>query len=176
MIDIIRQRRSIRKFTEQVVEEDKLKLLQEAALRSPASKSANAWEFVVVQDRSLIQQLATSKPFGSKLLETAPLAIVITADETKTEAWIEDCSVASVFLQLTAQALGLGSCWVQIRGRNHSDEKTAEEYVREVLEIPSNLSVLSIIAVGYPAQERRPVETADLQWEKIHSNKFGVKE
>lgn len=176
MIDIIRQRRSIRKFTEQVVEDEKLKLLQEAALRSPASKSANAWEFVVVRDRNLIQQLATSKPFGSKLLETAPLAIVVTADQSKTEAWIEDCSVASIFLQLTAQSLGLGSCWVQIRGRDHSNEKTAQKYVRELLEIPSNLSVLSIVAVGYPAQERRPIETADLQWEKIHFNKFGAKE
>jgi len=175
MIDIIRQRRSIRKFTEQAVEENKVKLLQEAALRSPASKSANAWEFVVVQDRSLIQQLASSKPFGSKLLETAPLAIVITADETKTEAWIEDCSVASIFLQLTAQSLDLGSCWVQIRGRDHSDEKSAENYVRELLDIPSNLSVLSIIAIGYPAQQRKAVDATDLQWEKIHHDKFGQK-
>lgn len=173
MIDIIRQRRSIRKFTDQPVEEEKLKLLEEAALRSPASKSANAWEFVVVQDKALIEQLANAKPHGSKLLETAPLAIVVTADESKTEAWVEDCSVASIFIQLTAQSLGLGSCWVQIRGRNYSDELTAENYVRDLLEIPSTQNVLSIIAVGYPAQHRRQIETSDLQWGKIHSNKFG---
>jgi len=175
MIDIIRQRRSIRKFTGQTVEEDKLEELLEAALRSPASKSANAWEFVVVQNRGLIQQLAGSKPHGSKLLETAPLAIVVTADESKTEAWIEDCSVASAFLQLTAQSLGLGSCWVQIRGRSHSEEMTAEEYVRGVLAIPSNLNILSIIAIGYPAQERRLIDRKDLQWEKIHHDKFDSK-
>jgi len=172
MIDIIRQRRSIRKFTEQPVEAEKMDLLKEAALRSPASKSANAWEFIFVQDQNIIKQLAESKPHGSKLLETAPLAIVVMADDTKTEAWIEDCSVASIFLQLTAQSLGLGNCWVQIRGRKHTDEITAEEYVREKLGIPSTQKVLSIIAVGYPAQERKQIDSADLQWDKIHSDRF----
>ncbi|WP_163710419.1 nitroreductase family protein [Mangrovibacterium lignilyticum] len=172
MIDIIRQRRSIRKFTEKTVDNEKLKLLQEAALRSPASKNANAWEFVFVQDMELIQGLAASKPFGSKFLETAPLAVVVAADDTKTEAWVEDCSVASIFLQMTAQSLGLGSCWVQIHGREHSEGLNAESYVQSLLGIPSNLKVLSIIAIGYPVKERQAKDAADLQWEKIHLNKF----
>lgn len=173
MIDIIRQRRSIRKFTDQVIEDEKVKLLQEAALRSPASKSANAWEFLFVTDRTKINELAAAKPHGSKLLETAPLAVVVTADESKTEAWIEDCSVATIFMQLTAQSLGLGNCWVQIRGREHESGQPSENYVRELLGIPENLRVLSIVAIGYPDQQRRLVETADLQWGKIHGNKFG---
>lgn len=172
MIDIIRQRRSIRKFTEQPVEEEKIKLLQEAALRSPASKSANAWEFIFVQNKELIQTLAAAKPFGSKLLESAPLAVVVMADDTKTEAWIEDCSVASIFLQLTAQSLGLGNCWVQIHGRSYNDEKTAETYVKEKLGIPENQKVLSIIAIGYPAQERKMIPAEELQWDKIHQDQF----
>ncbi|PTN08309.1 nitroreductase family protein [Mangrovibacterium marinum] len=172
MIDIIRQRRSIRKFTEQPVEDAKIKLLQEAALRSPASKSANAWEFIFVQDKKLIQSLAAAKPHGSKLLESAPLAVVVMADDSKTEAWVEDCSVATIFLQLTAQSLGLGNCWVQIRGRHHDDEKTAGDFVREQLAIPANQKVLSIVAIGYPAQERKTVATEDLQWQKIHQNRF----
>lgn len=172
MIDIIRQRRSIRKFTEQPVEKEKVKLLQEAALRSPASKSANAWEFIFIQDKATIESLAAAKPFGSKLLESAPLTVVVMADDTKTEAWIEDCSVASIFLQLTAQSLGLGNCWVQIRDREHNDTTTAEEYVKEKLGIPSNQKVLSIIAIGYPAQERKTIPTEDLQWDKIHQDRF----
>jgi nitroreductase len=73
---------------------------------------------------------------------------------------------------LTAQSLGLGNCWVQIRGRAHNDEKTAEAYVKAKLGIPANLKVLSIIAVGYPARERKAVPTEDLQWEKIHRDRF----
>jgi len=172
MIDIIRQRRSIRKFTEQAVEPEKIKLLQEVALRSPASKSANAWEFIFVQDKALIEALAAAKPYGSKLLESSPLAVVVMADDTKTEAWIEDCSVASIFLQLTAQSLGLGNCWVQIRGRNHDEDKSAEEYVKEKLDIPENQKVLSIIAIGYSAQERKMISSEDLQWDKIHQDRF----
>ena len=55
-------------------------------------------------------------------LETAPLAVVICADETLNDAWIEDCSIASILLQLTAQSIGLGSCWIQIRNRMYSEK------------------------------------------------------
>ncbi len=172
MIDLIRQRRSIRKFTAQPVEGEKLSLLKEAALRSPASKSSNAWEFIFVDDSDLLKALATSKPFGSKMLESAPLGVVVMADPEKTEAWIEDCSVASTFLQLTAQSLKLGSCWVQICGRQHSEAMTAEDYVKELLGIPSHLRVLSIVAIGTPAQERSGIDASELQWEKIRTNRY----
>lgn len=175
MIDIIRQRRSIRKFTADAVEPQKIALLQEAVLRSPSSKSANAWEFIFVEDKELITALAASKSHGSKLLETAPLAAVIMADDHKTEAWIEDCSVASTLLMLTAQSLGLGNCWVQIHGRQHDSSTSAENYVSRLLEIPSNYRILSIIAIGYSAQERAAKAVSELQPEKIHTNKFGLK-
>jgi len=175
MIDIIRQRRSIRKFTADAIEPEKIALLKEAALRAPASKNSNAWEFVFVDDRELISALAASKTYGSKLLETAALALVVMADDSKTEAWVEDCAVASSFLMLTAQSLGLGNCWVQIRGREHSADRSAENYVQSLLEIPSNYKILSIVAVGYAAQERKGKEASELQTEKIHRNKFGAK-
>lgn len=175
MIDIIRQRRSIRRFTADAIEPEKIELLKEAALRSPASKNANAWEFIFVDDRELVSALAVSKPYGSKLLETAPLAVVVMADDSKTEAWVEDCSVASSFLMLTAQSLGLGNCWVQIREREHDTDMSAETYVQQLLEIPSNYKILSIVAIGYAAQERKAKEASELQTEKIHLNKFGSK-
>jgi len=172
MIEILRNRRSIRKYTEQPVEQDKLELLKEAVLRSPSSKNINPWEFIFVDAPDTISQLSRCKPHGVSPLKTAPLAVVICADETKNDVWIEDCSIASILLQLTAQSVGLGSCWVQIRNRMHSETVSAEKYILDLLGIPQNFKVLSLITIGYPAKMREGKPFDDLQFEKIRMNRF----
>ena len=172
MIELLRSRRSIRRFTEEPVEPEKLELLKEALLRSPSSKNINPWEFILVDNRELIGRLAQCKPAGAKPLETATLAVVVTADETQNDVWIEDCSIASVLVQLTAQSLGLGSCWVQVRNRNSDDGNTAESFVQALLNIPPHYRVLSLIALGNPAQQRSGKPYEELQFEKIHLNGF----
>ncbi|MDB4581963.1 nitroreductase family protein [Draconibacterium sp.] len=172
MIEILRNRRSIRKYTKQIVEPAKVELLKEALLRSPSSKNINPWEFIFVDNTELIRQLKKCKPYGVKSLEAAPLAVVICADENKNDVWIEDCSIASILLQLTAQSLGLGSCWIQIRNRFHSEGISSEKFIQEVLGIPENFKVLSIITVGYPYSIREGKPFTELQFEKIGENKF----
>ncbi len=172
MIEIIRKRRSIRKFTEKNISDKDLTILKESVLRAPSSKNAKACEFIFSEDKKTIQKLANSKPFGSKFLEEATLAVVVLANKQKTEAWIEDSSVASSFLMLTAQALGLGTCWIQINGREHNQQLSAEEYTKQLLNIPADYGVLSIIAIGYPNQERKIINNEDLDWNKIHTNSF----
>jgi nitroreductase len=105
-------------------------------------------------------------------LETAPLAVVICADETKNDVWIEDCSIASIILQLTAQTLELGSCWIQIRNRMYSEKITSEKYIQQLLNIPENYKVLSIVTVGYPEKPRTGKPFEELQFEKIKWNNF----
>lgn len=172
MIELLRNRRSIRKFTNQSVEEEKLELLKEAVLRSPSSKNINPWEFIFVDDLEIIMKLKECKPQGVTPLETAPLAVIICADETKNDVWIEDCSIASILLQLTAQSLELGSCWIQIRNRMHSENRSSEEYLHEFLTIPKNFKVLSIITIGYPVVTRIGKSYNELQFKKIRMNKF----
>jgi len=172
MIELLRQRRSIRKYTEQKIEPGKLEILKEAVLRSPSSKNINPWEFIFVDDAELIQQLKSSKPHGVSPLLTAPLAVVICADETKNDVWVEDCSIASILLQLTAQSIGLGSCWVQIRNRMHSETVSAEKYIQQLLNIPEKFRVLSIVAIGYPQQQREGKPFDELQFGKIRKNSF----
>jgi nitroreductase len=75
-------------------------------------------------------------------------------------------------LQLTAQSLGLGSCWIHIRNRNYSDLISSEKYIQKLLDIPSRFRVLSIISIGYPAQQREGKKFEELQFEKIKINKF----
>lgn len=77
------------------------------------------------------------------------MAIVVLADPEKSDVWIEDTSIASMYLQLAAEDMGLGSCWVQIRKRSHSTGIDSEEYIQRTLDIPDHLCVASIIAIGY---------------------------
>ena len=172
MIETLRNRRSIRKYTDSRVEPEKVELLKEAALRSPSSKNINSWEFIFIEDKETNRQLKACKPHGARPLETAPLAVVVCANETKNDVWIEDCSIASILLQLTAQSLGLGSCWIQIRNRMHSGNFSSEKYIQELLGISANYKVLSIITIGYAETPRAVKPFEELQFEKIRMNKF----
>ena len=172
MIELLRNRRSIRNYTNQRIEKEKLEILKETVLRSPSSKNRNSWEFIFVDEPDKIQQLKECKPHGTASLQTAPLVVVICANESVNDVWIEDCSIASILLQLTAQSLDLGSCWVQIRNRMYSEIVTSEKYIQDLLLLPNNYRVLSIITIGYPGKKRSGKPFDELQLEKIKHNTF----
>ena len=172
--ELIKKRRSTRKFTEEELTQDEVVLLLKAALMSPSSKRSNCWQFVVVDDREMLARLSRCKAHGVELLEGAPLAVVVLADPLASDVWIEDASIASLMIQLEAEDLGLGSCWVQVRERSTAEGVSADEVVRELLDIPLQMQVLSIIAVGHKAVERKPFDEDNLQWEKVHINKYGA--
>lgn len=167
MIDLLRSRRSIRRYAPRPIEPDKQALLEEALLRAPSSHHHRPWEFVFVEDRETLGQLARAKPHGSSFLAGAPLGIVICGDSSLSDIWVEDCSIAAILVQLTAHSLGLGSCWVQIRARMHDDTTPAGDYIRRLLDIPPRLEVLAVIGAGYPAETRPGRPTEELLREKI---------
>lgn len=170
MLDVLYNRRSTRKFSDKPVGEETIHQLLRAALHSPSSKNSQPWEFTVVEDPSLLSQLSVAKPHGACLLKHAPLAIVVAGDKTKSDVWIEDCSIASIIIQLAAEALGLGSCWVQIHRRYHDDDQTANEFISELLHIPEHLEVLSVVGIGYKAADRPPLSEKELDWKKVVRN------
>ena len=170
--ELLLERRSIRKYTDEPVDPQDVKLILEAALTSPTSKSARSWQFVVVEDREMLGKLGQCKASYATSVAGAPLAVVVTADMTKSEAWIEDASVAAIIMQLQAADLGLGSCWVEVRDRYREDGEPAEEYVRELLGIPEQMGVVCIVSFGHKNEERRKIDPAKLQWEKVHIGKW----
>jgi nitroreductase len=172
MLDILYNRRSTRKFSDKRIDDEIIHQLLKAGLRSPSSKNSQPWEFVVVDDPELLSQLSVSKPHGACLLKHAPLAVVVAGDKTKSDVWIEDCSIASIILQLAAEALGLGSCWVQIHRRYHDDDQTANEFISNLLHIPNHLEVLSIVGIGYKAADRPPVSEKETDWSKVMRNSY----
>lgn len=172
MLEILYNRRSTRKFSEKKVEDDIVHQLLKAGLHSPSSKNSQPWEFVVVDDPELLGQLSIAKPHGACLLKHAPLAVVVAGDKTKSDVWIEDCSIASIILQLAAEGLGLGSCWVQIHRRYHDDDTTANEFISELLNIPDHLEVLSIVGIGYKAADRPALSDKEIDWNKVMRNSY----
>ncbi|MFW5774538.1 MAG: nitroreductase family protein [Tangfeifania sp.] len=172
MLKLIQNRRSCRKFTTDKVEKEKIEQLLKAALWAPTSKNNRPWEFVVVQDQSTLEKLSESKPHGASFLADAPLGIVVLADPGKSDVWVEDCSIASILMQMTGESLGLGSTWIQIRKRMHDENTSATEKVKEILNIPPHLDVLGIMAFGYKAKEREPYTEDILLWERVHWEGF----
>ena len=173
LLQLMLNRRSIRKYTGETIPEDKLKLILQAGLASATSKNRKPWEFVVVRERATLQNLAKCRAGAAKMLKMAGCAVVVfgNADVTP-DVWVEDCSIAMSNMHLMADALGLGSCWIQGRCRETESGQTTEEFCRELLGVPENYKLEAILSVGVPGERPAGYMEADLKEEKIHWEKF----
>jgi nitroreductase len=174
--DIVSSRRSIRKFENKPVEQEKIIRLLETALRAPSSRGMRPWEFVVITDVELLNKLSAARPGGSGFFKGAPLAIAICAYPEKSAPWIEDTTIAALTIQYAAVDLGLGSCWSQMRMREHNDQISAGQYVAGVLGLPDHLELECILAIGYPAESKPSYAKDELLFERISYNRFGQHE
>ena len=173
LLQLMLQRRSVRKYTGESIPEDKLKLILQAGLASAASKNRIPWEFVVVQQKETLRELAKCRTGSAKMLEKAGCAVVVFANtEVTPDVWVEDCSIAMSNMHLMADALGLGSCWIQGRCRESENGQSTEEYCRELLGVPEHFALEAILSIGMPAERPCGYTAADLREEKIHREKF----
>ncbi len=176
LVELLRTRRSIRNFEQRPVEKEKVDQIVEAALRAPSSRGFNPWHFLVVTDPETLGKLSKAKPHGAAFLKNAPLAVVVCADPSVSDVWVEDASIASIIVHLAAADLGLGSCWIQIRKRPHESGTSAGEHIAGLLNLPENLEVESIVAIGYPAEEKNGHPEESLQREKVSFETYGKTE
>jgi nitroreductase len=173
LLQTMLNRRSVRKYTGEAVPEDKLKLILQAGLSSATSKNRKPWEFVVVQNKDTLKALGKCRHPQQVFLPDTPAAIVVLGDASLTDVWVEDCSIAMTIMQLEAETLGLGSCWIQIRNRMaQGEEQTSNDFVKELLHIPEQYEVLAILAVGVPDEEKPGRMLEELQYSKIHNEEF----
>lgn len=170
--NLLIQRRSIRKYTEDLLQPEETEMILKAALLSPTSKNSHSWQFIVVEEKEMLQKLANCKPHGSDFVANCALAVVVLGNPLVSDVWIEDASIASIAMQLQAEDIGIGSCWVQVRDRKLDDNLTATDYVRNILEIPMPYEALSIIAFGKKQKERNPNDVENLLWENVHIGEF----
>ncbi len=174
MIDLLRTRRSIRKYAHTPLESKTRDLLIEALLRSPTSRNIQSWEFIVVDDPGLLTKLSEAREYGSHHMRDAAMGIVVCADSAKCDVWVEDCSIAAILVQMTVHSLGLGSCWIQIRNRMHTEAMSAERYVQGLLGLPENLKVECMVSIGYPNETKKPVPESELDYAKVKHNQYST--
>ena len=171
MLELLKSRRSIRKYKDTPIEKDVLEKILKCALIAPSSKNKKPVEIIVVNDKETIFELEKCKNMGTLGLKTAPTAIAIIANKEVSDVWVEDASIVTTIIQLEAEALGLGSCWIQMRERQ-SENGDSESDVRKVLDIPDNYGVLCVLSLGYKNEEKNPYNDSDFDLNKIHYNKF----
>lgn len=171
-LSLLQNRRSIRKYKNQAIDAETIDLLVEAMLRAPTSMGKNSWRFVVVTESDKLEKLSRAKPHGATFLKDAPLGIVVCGDPGISDVWIENSSIASIYIHLAAASLDLGSCWVQIRERQHDDSRSAEAYVADVLGLPANFRVLSIIGIGHADERKTPHPAETLAWDRVNLNSY----
>ncbi len=146
-IDIARSRHSCRLFSEEPLSAEERGFILEAGDLAPSSRGRRPVRLVPVEDIGTIVRLASCRPSGTKALETATFAVVVAADPSVADTWVEDASIATIMMQIEAEDLGLGSCWIQIRMRDNGGTP-AEDSVKGILGLDGSLSVLSIVAFG----------------------------
>ena len=171
--DLVQKRRSYRKFTEELIDGDAVRLILRAALMAPTSKSCRAWHFIAVEEKTVLQQIAASKNLGGAFVSGAPLAIVVTGSNDENDCWIEDGAIAAISMQYQAEELGLGTCWVQMRNRGLAEQGiSATDALRDTLHLPADQQILCVVAIGHPADERKPQNEDRLKWENVHIGSF----
>ena len=146
--DVLLKRRSTRKFTDKKISKDELDCILKAGLLAPSSRNRKPINFMVVERKETLAELAHAKDHGAELIEGADKAIVVIADTMISDTWCEDSSIALTYLHLAATDLGLGSCWVQIHMRK-KDGVYAESVVRDILKIDEHYRIVGILALGH---------------------------
>lgn len=148
MLELIKRRRSIRRYTKEEVSEEEVRQLLQAAMAAPSADNLQPWRFVVVRDAELRRKLAKVHPWARMAAE-APLVLVVLGDQRVSSHWVEDCSAATQNLLLMASSLGLGAVWVGLSGGS-------ERHVRGMVKAPPNLRALCLVPVGHPAEDKPP--------------------
>jgi nitroreductase len=167
LMDVMLKRRSTRKFSDEPVTKDEMDKILHAALLAPTSMNRKPCNFMVVERKETLTDLANSKDHGAGLIGGADKAIVVVADTMVADTWIEDSSIALTYMHLMAAELGLGSCWVQIHLRSKNG-KDSEEIVRDILKIDDRYRVVGIMALGHSDDIPPAHEPADVDKNKVH--------
>ncbi|MDP0493960.1 MAG: nitroreductase family protein [Fusobacterium sp. JB021] len=148
-MEAIFNRRSVRKYKDQVVEKDKIIELLKAAMQAPSAGNQQPWEFIVVQEKYTLKELSLVSPFA-KFVEDAPLAIVLLSDEERLkypQNWQQDMGAAAENILLEATDLGLGGVWLGV-----APFEDREENIKNLFQLNDNLRPYCVIALGYPAE------------------------
>lgn len=150
ILENIKTRRSIRKFTDRRISDDDLNRIIEAGRWAPSGANAQPWQFIVIRDRTVIQSIGDAcyvSILKSRHVGEANVLLVILGNPSSVSStYVQDCTIAGANMTLMANALGIGSCWI---GAFEDDT------IRHILNIPEHLKIIALISFGYAARQPR---------------------
>ena len=170
LLKLLQSRRSIRKYTDEHISDETLEKILQAGLLAPSSRAIYPVELVAVRDKEMLRGLSECKAAGAAMLKNADAAIVVMGDTAKSDAWIEDCSITMTLMMLEATEQGVGSCWVQCRGRQTAEGTSTEERIRALLSLPENYGALAILSLGMPAENPETRKLPDTNCAKFSTD------
>ncbi|MFV0422894.1 nitroreductase family protein [Oleidesulfovibrio sp.] len=165
LMKAIEERRSVRKFTDEAVTEEQITVLLRAAMAAPSAGNAQPWQFVVVDDRNVLEKVPALHPYAG-MAAKAPLAILVCGDlsaEKYPGFWVQDCSAAIQNMLLAAVDQGLGAVWTGI----YPDETRVKNFVG-LVGLPESVKPLALVVVGVPDQKTGAKDRFDAA--KVHRN------
>ena len=153
LVDILKKRKSIRKYTDENISDEVLNQIIEAGKLAPSGRNKKPVKLIPIRDKETLEYLSNTRSHGSQILAGANAAIVVVGDSELSDTWIEDCSIAMMIMQLRATELSVGNCWVQVRGRylDETGELTAD-LIKSKLNIEDKYSVECMLSLGMPAE------------------------
>ncbi|MEO0109926.1 MAG: nitroreductase family protein [candidate division WOR-3 bacterium] len=164
-IECILTRRSIRKYKREPIPKEVIKELLTCAMAAPSARNEQPWHFIVITDRSLLDQIPKIHPYA-QMVKEAPLAILVCGDLrlVNHEGYlVQDCSAATQNLLLAAHAQGLGAVWLGVYPR----EERINPF-RKLFSLPENIIPVSLVAIGYPAERKEREDR--YQESRVHYN------
>ncbi len=167
-LEAIKTRRSVRNWTSEPVPPEIIRQILEAAMYAPSAGDEQAWQFVVIQDRGLLDQAGDVNPYA-RISRLAPLGILVCGDtslEKYTGFWVQDCSAATQNLLVAAHSLGLGGVWTGI----YPEEGRVRGF-KKLYGLPENVIPLGLLLLGYPDQ--KPSQPKRYKAERVHQDRFG---
>lgn len=165
LLDLMYTRRSVREYTDEPVSDEQVETMLKAAMAAPSAQDLQPWHFVVVRKRKLLDKLAEVHKYA-QMLKHAPLAIVVCGDQEISERhWVEDTCAATQNLLLAATAVGLGGVWISLYPK-----RKHQKYVRDLLDIPDQVGVLCIVALGHPAEQKKA--RTQYKPERVHRDEW----
>ena len=168
LIEAIRTRRSIRRFKQTNIPDSLIHSLINSARHAPSGHNTQPWEFIIVKDKRVKEQLAKTHEW-SRFVDDAPVCITVLANEKQAPSYFEiDAACATQNLLLAAHGLGLGACWIAVYDLQNPN---FEKHVRNVLNVPPHIRVIAMVPIGYPDEKATPRRHREID-EIIHFDKY----
>ena len=171
LMETLLARHSTRKFTGEKIPREYIEQIVRAGLTGPVGRNKKPWKLVAVGDAETIEKLSAARTPRQGIFDTATAVIAVFGNPEIADTWIEDCSVVMTNMHLMANNLGLGSCWIQGRGRLTESGQSSSDYVRDVLGVSADWELLAMLAIGAldksaPARERAEsdIDMAPFSW------------